>query len=286
MLAHAREGGRDPLILVLEHLQDPTNFGTLLRSAEAAGVRRRRLSRARGGAAERRGGQGQRRRQRAPPHRPAADHRRSHPRAQVRGPPPGGSRTGRARIGVDERADRAAGDRRGKRGERAVRCHPPPVRPARQLPDGRPRGESERIHGWRAPALRGCAPAGGLNRNSGTPYACLGAHDATDRSSSSVSSPPAPGRPDDGQRGRRALPAAEARGEHPPPGPGSATPAPPGQPPQSLIPWPSRRGWRLSDARVPVVVNWAGGGARHSEVNRCRSTCRASATRPRHGRVW
>ena len=38
MLAHAREGGRDPLILVLEHLQDPTNFGTLLRSAEAAGA--------------------------------------------------------------------------------------------------------------------------------------------------------------------------------------------------------------------------------------------------------
>ena len=38
MLAHAREAGRDPLILVLEHLQDPTNFGTLLRSAEAAGA--------------------------------------------------------------------------------------------------------------------------------------------------------------------------------------------------------------------------------------------------------
>ncbi|MGQ0607433.1 MAG: 23S rRNA (guanosine(2251)-2'-O)-methyltransferase RlmB [Chloroflexota bacterium] len=36
MLAHA--GDEDPLILVLEHLQDPTNFGTLLRSAEAAGV--------------------------------------------------------------------------------------------------------------------------------------------------------------------------------------------------------------------------------------------------------
>ena len=38
MLALAREGGRDPFVLVLEHLQDPTNFGTLLRSAEAAGV--------------------------------------------------------------------------------------------------------------------------------------------------------------------------------------------------------------------------------------------------------
>lgn len=36
MLASAAD--RDPLILVLEHLQDPTNFGTLLRSAEAAGV--------------------------------------------------------------------------------------------------------------------------------------------------------------------------------------------------------------------------------------------------------
>jgi 23S rRNA (guanosine2251-2'-O)-methyltransferase len=38
MLAAARDEGRDPFILVLEHLQDPTNFGTLLRSAEAAGV--------------------------------------------------------------------------------------------------------------------------------------------------------------------------------------------------------------------------------------------------------
>jgi len=38
MLAHARAERRDPFVLVLEHLQDPTNFGTLLRSAEAAGV--------------------------------------------------------------------------------------------------------------------------------------------------------------------------------------------------------------------------------------------------------
>lgn len=38
MLARARTTGRDPFVLVLEHLQDPTNFGTLLRSAEAAGV--------------------------------------------------------------------------------------------------------------------------------------------------------------------------------------------------------------------------------------------------------
>jgi 23S rRNA (guanosine2251-2'-O)-methyltransferase len=38
IVAHARDQGRDPFILVLEHLQDPTNFGTLLRSAEAAGV--------------------------------------------------------------------------------------------------------------------------------------------------------------------------------------------------------------------------------------------------------
>lgn len=34
----ARAGERPPFVLVLEHLQDPTNFGTLLRSAEAAGV--------------------------------------------------------------------------------------------------------------------------------------------------------------------------------------------------------------------------------------------------------
>lgn len=38
MLARASAAGRDPLILLLENLQDPTNFGTLLRSAEAANV--------------------------------------------------------------------------------------------------------------------------------------------------------------------------------------------------------------------------------------------------------
>ena len=38
MLARAHADERDPFVLVLEHLQDPTNFGTLLRSAEAAGV--------------------------------------------------------------------------------------------------------------------------------------------------------------------------------------------------------------------------------------------------------
>ena len=38
ILANATDAGRDPFVLVLEHLQDPTNFGTLLRSAEAAGV--------------------------------------------------------------------------------------------------------------------------------------------------------------------------------------------------------------------------------------------------------
>ena len=38
MLATSRAAGHAPFVLVLEHLQDPTNFGTLLRSAEAAGV--------------------------------------------------------------------------------------------------------------------------------------------------------------------------------------------------------------------------------------------------------
>jgi len=38
MLARASAAGHEPLILVLENLQDPTNFGTLLRSAEAAGA--------------------------------------------------------------------------------------------------------------------------------------------------------------------------------------------------------------------------------------------------------
>lgn len=38
MLGRAAAAGHDPLLLVLEHLQDPVNFGALLRSAEAAGV--------------------------------------------------------------------------------------------------------------------------------------------------------------------------------------------------------------------------------------------------------
>ena len=38
MLAAAAAADRSAFVLVLEHLQDPTNFGTLLRSAEAAGV--------------------------------------------------------------------------------------------------------------------------------------------------------------------------------------------------------------------------------------------------------
>lgn len=38
ILARAASHEHDPLILVLEHLQDPTNLGALLRSAEAAGV--------------------------------------------------------------------------------------------------------------------------------------------------------------------------------------------------------------------------------------------------------
>jgi 23S rRNA (guanosine2251-2'-O)-methyltransferase len=38
MLARAAARRHDPFVLVLEHLQDPTNLGALLRSAEAAGV--------------------------------------------------------------------------------------------------------------------------------------------------------------------------------------------------------------------------------------------------------
>ncbi len=38
ILAHAASREHEPLVLIAEHLQDPTNFGALLRSAEAAGV--------------------------------------------------------------------------------------------------------------------------------------------------------------------------------------------------------------------------------------------------------
>lgn len=38
ILAHAAAVRHEPFVLLLEQLQDPTNFGTVLRSAEAAGV--------------------------------------------------------------------------------------------------------------------------------------------------------------------------------------------------------------------------------------------------------
>jgi 23S rRNA (guanosine2251-2'-O)-methyltransferase len=38
ILAHAAARAGEPLILLLEHLQDPVNFGALLRAAEAAGA--------------------------------------------------------------------------------------------------------------------------------------------------------------------------------------------------------------------------------------------------------
>jgi 23S rRNA (guanosine2251-2'-O)-methyltransferase len=38
IFARAEAASHEPFVLVLEHLQDPTNLGTLLRSAEAAGV--------------------------------------------------------------------------------------------------------------------------------------------------------------------------------------------------------------------------------------------------------
>lgn len=38
MLALARERGEDPLILLLDHLQDPQNVGTLLRTADVVGA--------------------------------------------------------------------------------------------------------------------------------------------------------------------------------------------------------------------------------------------------------
>jgi 23S rRNA (guanosine2251-2'-O)-methyltransferase len=38
ILAHAADGGRPPLLLLLDQIQDPQNLGTLLRTAEAAAV--------------------------------------------------------------------------------------------------------------------------------------------------------------------------------------------------------------------------------------------------------
>jgi 23S rRNA (guanosine2251-2'-O)-methyltransferase len=38
ILAHAAARNHEPLLLIAEHLEDPVNFGALLRSAEAAGV--------------------------------------------------------------------------------------------------------------------------------------------------------------------------------------------------------------------------------------------------------
>ena len=51
ILARGIERGEPPFVLVLDSLEDPQNVGTLLRSAEAAGVARRRVPDAPPGAA-------------------------------------------------------------------------------------------------------------------------------------------------------------------------------------------------------------------------------------------
>ena len=106
-LAHAATAGHDPFVLVLEHLQDPTNFGTLLRVGRGGRRRRRRLPGARRGAAERGRGEGQRRGQRAPAAGAPADDRRGDPRAEGGRPAARGRRPGGARIGLGERPRRA-----------------------------------------------------------------------------------------------------------------------------------------------------------------------------------
>src|SRR5215203_1859812 len=38
ILARAKQKGEDPLLLILDHLQDPQNLGTLIRTGEAMGA--------------------------------------------------------------------------------------------------------------------------------------------------------------------------------------------------------------------------------------------------------
>ena len=103
----ARTAGHDPFVLVLEHLQDPTNFGTLLRSAEAAGVDgvvfpERGAAPLSAAAVKASAGASEHLLLGAP-----ADDRRGDPRAQGRRPAAGGRRPGGDRIGLGERPDRA-----------------------------------------------------------------------------------------------------------------------------------------------------------------------------------
>ena len=148
--------GHDPLVLVLEHLQDPANFGTLLRSAEAAGVDGVVFPERGAAPLSRCGGQSERRGERAPAAGPGREPGRGDPRAEGarasgswrptrrhRRPPGRRDLTGPIAVVV------------GSEGSGVSRRRRASLRPARQLPDGRPGGEPQRGDRGRAAPLRG-----------------------------------------------------------------------------------------------------------------------------------
>ena len=155
LLARAIERGEPPLVLVLDSLEDPQNVGTLLRSAEAAGVhgvvfptqRQAPLSpaavKASAGATEHL--------LLVPVDDLAGDpHRPPPPRAADR-------RLGRRGVahrprGGPARADRA---RRRQRGPRALADRPAAVRPVRPAPDARRDRLAQRGRRGVGPPVRG-----------------------------------------------------------------------------------------------------------------------------------
>ena len=174
VLARAAERGEPPFVLVLDSLEDPQNVGTLLRSAEAAGVHGVVFPTRRQAPLTPGRGQGLGRRRRAPaalPGRRPAGRPGRPPRARAPDRRLGG---GRAADRAPDRPARPARHRRRQRGPGPRAGRPATLRPVHADPDARRDRLAQRRRGRVRPAVRGRRPA----RPGGPP----GAADAADPS--------------------------------------------------------------------------------------------------------
>ena len=135
ILARAAERGEAPFVLALDSLEDPQNVGTLLRSAEAAGVHGVLFPTHRQAPLTPVGGQGLRGRGRASAAGPRRRPRRGPDRPAQPRPAGRRRRGGRATDRATERPARPARDRRRQRGPGPRADRPAPRRPLHADPD-------------------------------------------------------------------------------------------------------------------------------------------------------
>ena len=160
ILARAVERGEPPFVLVLDSLEDPQNVGTLLRSAEAAGVHGVIFPTHRQAPLTPVGGQGVGRRGRAPAPRARST---TSPGAltdlHVRGLRIVGAEADAPLTARAGRPARAARDRRRQRGPGPRAGRPPALRPVRADPDAGRDRVAQRRRRRLDPAVRGGRPA-------------------------------------------------------------------------------------------------------------------------------